>query len=135
VPAVRQKLHLSSCADFRGRLTRDNPIVNKDPDGNQFCEAACADLVVYPIAASYAPAIWTGIGAAATYITADMALRNSWDSRWGGTVPILDPSKMGFGPPPMGPEDWRPNLNGKQPEWMKTAVKIGLGLTALDELS
>ena len=25
---------------------RDNPIVNKDPSGNQFCEAGCADLVV-----------------------------------------------------------------------------------------
>ena len=74
-----------------------------------------------------------GVAAAGTYITADMSLRNN-GPRWGGTVPTLDPSKMGFGPPPMGFEEWKPNLNGKQPEWMKTVVKLGFGGAALYEL-
>jgi RHS repeat-associated protein len=60
---------------------RDNPITKSDPQGNQFCEAACADLAVYPAAAYFGPAILTGVGAAATYISTDILLRAN-QPRW-----------------------------------------------------
>jgi hypothetical protein len=76
-------------------------------------------------APEWAPPVVAGILAAGAYITADMSLRNNGGLRWGGTVPTLDPAKMGFGPPPSGPEDWRPNLDNK-PKWMKTIAIGGL---------
>ena len=113
---------------------RDNPITNKDPNGNL---AFAAPLYYGAVTApQWVPWVVGGIVAAGTYITADIALRsNDWGSRWGGTVPTIDPGSMGFGRPPMGPEDWRPNLNGNQPEWMKTLAKIGIGATAVNELA
>lgn len=114
---------------------RNNPITNKDPNGNL---AFAAPLYYGAITApQWVPWVVGGIVAAGTYITADIALRNNdtWGTRWGGTVPTIDPGSMGFSRPPMGPEDWRPNLNGNQPEWMKTLAKIGIGATAVNELA
>jgi hypothetical protein len=49
VPAVRQKLHLSSCADFRDRLyyLSDNPINSIDPTGLQGIRKFIAVCMVY----------------------------------------------------------------------------------------
>jgi RHS repeat-associated protein len=111
---------------------RDNPITKSDPQGNQFCEAACADLAVYPAAAYFGPAILTGVGAAATYISTDILLRAN-QPRWVGTVPTLDPGNMGFGPSPSGPEDWRPDLDNKS-KWMKSIAIGGIATMAGAEL-
>jgi RHS repeat-associated protein len=89
----------------------DNPIVKSDPNGKQVCEAACADLVVYPAAAYFAPAILSGIGAAATYITADIALRSNPGQRFipfgqqGRVVTVPNPpSLFPDGEPPKVPD-------------------------------
>jgi RHS repeat-associated protein len=100
---------------------KDNPIINKDPDGNfAFAVPLYYAAVTAP---EWGPAVMAGVIGAGAYIAADMSLRSNGGLRWGGTVPTLDPTKMGFGPPPSGPEDWRPNLDNK-PKWMK-AVGIG----------
>lgn len=99
-----------------------NPIGKKDPSGN----FAVAIPFYYGAvtAPTWVPWVVGGIAAAGTYITADIALRNNdWGSRWGGTVPTIDPGSMGFGRPPMGPEDWQPNFNNRPP-WMKI---VGIG--------
>lgn len=61
----------------------DNPIVNKDPSGNQFCELGCTDLVVYPITAYYAWPIVAGIAGATAYVTTNTLLRTPNSAKYG----------------------------------------------------
>jgi RHS repeat-associated protein len=120
-----QRAFLSDPQQFNSySYGRDNPIINKDPQGNQFCELVCADLVVYPAAAYFVPTIIAGVGTAATYITADMLLRNKGYryvpfSQQGRQVQLPEV------PDPLNPWDgWKP---GDPKDW-KTWVGAGLGL-------
>jgi RHS repeat-associated protein len=102
---------------------RDNPITRKDLNGKQAVPAVGV-LVAPELAPVLVPAAIITTAVVGTYYATDYLLKNSgngWGSRWGGTVPTLDPATMGFGSPPSGFEDWQPNLGGKPP-WMKIAA-------------
>ncbi len=105
---------------------RNNPIALSDPQG-KFAPA----LGVLAIPGIGEAAVIGGVGllgATAVYYGTQAILNSdSWGGRYGGQVPILDPAKLGFGKPPMGPEDmnWS-NLNPRSPKtWIAAGLIVG----------
>lgn len=86
-----------------------NPITQKDPTGRI---ALVDDAAILTIGA---------VAIAGTYLYANLLAKNH-EPRWGGTVPTLDPAKLGLGPRPMGLEDLIPNLRPDLPKGPKIIV-------------
>ncbi len=115
---------------------KNNPIINKDPEG-EFAVLAIPILAAAGIGTGEIIAVGGALvgGTALYYGTKNMVERvknHGWGRDYGGQVPMLDPSKFGFGNPPMGPEDMIPNLNPKIPDWAKWVaggVTVGTILT------
>jgi len=108
---------------------RNNPVVNKDPQGNFALVAAIPYAVI--TAPEWAPWVAGGIIAAGTYIASDIALRTNGYREIPFDARRLPPAWM-MGP--QSPMEVRPpNIDPKTPKWIAGPIIAGLAAQAVQE--